>query len=191
MAQRVFGYTRQPDDEYETPPWVTQMIIPHLNGCQFLWDPANGPRSAIARELRAHKFDAIVTNDNFLARTTTPHKRVDAVCTNPPYGVQGKLACQFITHALALVPVVAMLLRSSISILARRAFICFGIAKPSHAKLFYWTELSGLNTKGRRQSPMPGNSWARRSWSPRATANQKTGRQLDHERRPLQSDRRR
>ena len=111
MAQRVSGYTRQPDDEYETPPWVTQMIIPHLNGCQFLWDPANGPRSAIARELQAHKFDAIATNDNFLARTTPPHKHVDAVCTNPPYGVQGKLACQFITHALALVPVVAMLLR--------------------------------------------------------------------------------
>jgi hypothetical protein len=39
------------------------------------------------------------------------HHNVDGVCTNPPYGVQGKLACQFITHALALVPVVAMLLR--------------------------------------------------------------------------------
>ena len=111
MAQRVSGYTRQPDDEYETPPWVTQMIIPHLNGCQFLWDPANGPRSAIVRELQAHKFEAIATNDNFVARTTPPHKHVDAVCTNPPYGVQGKQACQFVTHALALVPVVAMLLR--------------------------------------------------------------------------------
>jgi hypothetical protein len=37
--------------------------------------------------------------------------RIDAVCTNPPYGIQGRLAGQFIAHALELVPVVAMLLR--------------------------------------------------------------------------------
>jgi hypothetical protein len=37
--------------------------------------------------------------------------RIDGICTNPPYGVSGRLACQFIAHALELVPVVAMLLR--------------------------------------------------------------------------------
>ena len=42
---------------------------------------------------------------------TLPYARIDSVCTNPPHGYQGKLACQFIIHALELVPVVAMLLR--------------------------------------------------------------------------------
>jgi hypothetical protein len=61
--------------------------------------------------LRDYGFDAVATNDDFLARQTLPDARVDAAISNPPYGVQGKLACAFISHALELVPVVAMLLR--------------------------------------------------------------------------------
>ena len=112
MSQRISGYARQPDDEYETPAWCTQVAAPHLAKLRLrLWDPANGPQSAIAAELRACDFEAWATNDNFLARTSPPYSCIDGVCTNPPYGSQGKLACQFISHALNLVPVVVMLLR--------------------------------------------------------------------------------
>ena len=112
MSQRISGYARQPDDEYETPAWCTQVVAPYLAKlCLRPWDPANGPQSAIAEELRACGFEAWATNDNFLARTSPPYSCIDGVCTNPPYGSQGKLACQFISHALNLVPVVVMLLR--------------------------------------------------------------------------------
>jgi hypothetical protein len=112
MSQRISGYARQPDDEYETPAWCTRVVAPYLaKMCLRPWDPANGPQSAIAEELRACGFEAWATNDNFLIRTSPPYPYIDGVCTNPPYGSQGKLACQFISHALNLVPVVAMLLR--------------------------------------------------------------------------------
>jgi hypothetical protein len=112
MSQRPRGYERQSDDVYETPAWVTQVVVPYLRKhCLRLWDPANGPASRIARALRDEGFRVTATNDNFLDRTSLPSSRIDGICTNPPYGVSGRLACQFIAHALELVPVVAMLLR--------------------------------------------------------------------------------
>jgi hypothetical protein len=112
MSQRSSGYARQPLDEYETPPWVTLAVEPYLmKQCVHLWDPANGPQSKIARALRDRGFEVIATNDDFLTRDSPPSDRTQAIVTNPPYGSQGKLACQFINHALELVPIVAMLLR--------------------------------------------------------------------------------
>ena len=112
MSQRPSGYERQSDDVYETPAWVTQVVVPYLRKhCLRLWDPANGPASRIARALRDEGFRVTATNDNFLDRTSLPSSRIDGICTNPPSGVSGRLACQFIAHALELVPVVAMLLR--------------------------------------------------------------------------------
>jgi hypothetical protein len=113
MSQRVSGYQRQLDDVYETPSWVTQVVAPYLaKFCLRPWDPANGPRSKIAQALREYGFNEVVaTNDDFLTRKALPHDRVDGICTNPPFGYGGRLACQFIAHSLDLVPVVAMLLR--------------------------------------------------------------------------------
>ena len=51
------------------------------------------------------------TADNFLAKTALPDDRIDCIVTNPPYGIGGRLASQFIAHAIELVPLVAMLLR--------------------------------------------------------------------------------
>ena len=112
MSQRVSGYARQPLETYETPSWVTQVVVPYLcKHCLHIWDPANGPASRIAEVLHEEGFRVLVTNDDFLTKTALPHDRIDAIVTNPPYGKSGKLACQFIAHALELVPTVAMLLR--------------------------------------------------------------------------------
>src|SRR5262245_22346152 len=113
MSQRASGYMRQVNDVYETPSWVTQVVVPSLRQHSLCpWDPANGPRSKIAEALRQSGFTVVATNDNFLARTSLPHAGIASVCTDPPYGAGGQLACQFITRALALAPVVAMLLRN-------------------------------------------------------------------------------
>jgi hypothetical protein len=112
MSQRLSGYQRQPDDVYETPHWVVQTVAPYLRKhCLHIWDPANGPASRIAKVLDAEGFRVVATNDDFLSRTALPYSRIDGVCTNPPYGIGGKLAHQFIGHAIELVSVVAMLLR--------------------------------------------------------------------------------
>jgi hypothetical protein len=112
MSQRLSGYVRQLADVYETPSWVTRVVAPYLRDhCLHIWDPANGPRSKIADVLRTEGFDVTATNDDFLSRISLPYARIDGIVTNPPYGLSGKLACQFIAHALELSPVVAMLLR--------------------------------------------------------------------------------
>jgi hypothetical protein len=113
MSQRHSTYARRADDDYPTPTWVTQIIVPYLRRhASFVWDPAMGSGQMTLALARAG-FRVLGTTDDFLTQTKVPELGIDAVCTNPPYGPcrDGKLACQFIEHALELVPVVAMLLR--------------------------------------------------------------------------------
>ena len=111
MSQRHSGYQRQRDDT-ETPSWVTGVVVPYLRrNCFHIWDPANGPASRVAQVLRDEGFHVTATNNDFLSRASLPYTRMDGVCTNPPYGISGQLACQFVAHALEFVPVVVMLLR--------------------------------------------------------------------------------
>jgi hypothetical protein len=114
MSQRLSGYQRQPDDVYETPTWVTQLVVGYLQqqGCRHVWDPANGPDSKLAQTLRDDGFRVTATNSNFFAMRARPHNDIDTICTNPPYGRGGRLASQFIEHALELAPNVLMLLRN-------------------------------------------------------------------------------
>jgi hypothetical protein len=65
----------------------------------------------MAETLCTEGFHTVATNDNFLARTALPQTSIDCICPNPPYGIGGRLTCQFIAHALELAPVAAMLLR--------------------------------------------------------------------------------
>jgi hypothetical protein len=112
MSQRQSGYPRQPNETYETPPWVVQVATQYLRKhCLHIWAPADDESSRLVLALRDEGFTVTATADDFLARNLLPHDRIDAVVTNPPFGKSGKLACQFIAHALELVPIVAMLLR--------------------------------------------------------------------------------
>ena len=112
MSQRQSGYPRQPNETYETPSWVVQVATQYLRKhCLHIWAPADEESSRLVLALRAEGFTVTATADDFLVRTCLPHSRIDAVTTNPPFGQGGRLACQFIAHALELVPIVAMLLR--------------------------------------------------------------------------------
>jgi hypothetical protein len=111
MSQRVSGYARRPDDDYPTPAWVVEAIAAHLRRRALdLWEPAVG-KGALAAALTLAGFRTCATSDDFL-RYAAPPRPVDAIVSNPPYGVGGRLAAAFVRHALGLdVPVVAMLLR--------------------------------------------------------------------------------
>jgi hypothetical protein len=110
MAQRVSGYDRVPDDRYETPGHITATIVPYLcNRALRIWEPAHSPADKLGDALRAAGFHVTSTADDFLQCRDPPD--IDALCTNPPYGRQGRLAEAFIRHALALkVPHIALLL---------------------------------------------------------------------------------
>jgi hypothetical protein len=99
------------DDQYETPAEPVIVLVPYLEGVSRAWDPCNRGSGKLVAVLRAYGVDAVGTGEDFLSIDTLPPD-VDAIVTNPPYGVQGRLAESFIAHALELVPFVAMLLRN-------------------------------------------------------------------------------
>ena len=116
---------RDPDDNYATPPWVTQLLLPYLAlppGIRVL-DPCCG-EGAILRMLPAGvqsigiELDAgraataraagfsVITRD---ALTAEPWPTADLVITNPPY----RQALEFVERALVEIGAgtVVMLLR--------------------------------------------------------------------------------
>ena len=158
MAQRQSGYAREHNDAYETPEWVTLAVLPYLRQhCACPWDCANGPRSKIVRALREAGFGlrAFATGDDFLARASLPYAHVDAICTNPPYGGGGRLAVQFIEHALELVPVVAMLLRVDFDSGKTRQHL-FGDCRAFDRKIVLLDRVAWFERQGR---PSDNHAW--------------------------------
>jgi hypothetical protein len=120
MSQRDSGYERKERDLYETPGWVTEALLPHIEELSInglIWEPAAGSGQMAGVLERAYlgvvKSD-IDTGTDFLAVPVAVDERglIDKIITNPPYD----LATEFCEHALRLMePVnglVAMLLRT-------------------------------------------------------------------------------
>jgi hypothetical protein len=114
------------DDVYETPPEAVEALIraeralpPHI------WEPCCGS-GRVVEVLRAHGHrvtasDLVGDRIDFLMEWHAP-SGVGAIVTNPPF----KLAPDFVRHGLALVPMVAMLLRLNFLESERRSDIIDG-----------------------------------------------------------------
>ena len=106
------------DDVYFTPPVATVTLLKHVKLPHRLWECACGDGTGILDPLRAAGHEVIGSDlvdhgrpDCFWRRDFLFERKVpdgcEAIITNPPF----KLAEQFIEHALALSPLVVMLLR--------------------------------------------------------------------------------
>lgn len=113
MSQRHSEYKRRGRDDYPTPAWVIRVLAPYLSKrAKYIWDPAPGVSGKMVRALRAEGFTAFGNRRDFLKCDELADPSVQAIVTNPPFGGGGKLACQFIEHALTFdVELVCMLLR--------------------------------------------------------------------------------
>jgi hypothetical protein len=114
MNQRNSGYPRKERDLYETPEWVSDVLISHIPRQPYqIWDPACASGNMVCR-LSLHypvrASDVHETDDDFLKMDKAPD-RTDMIITNPPY----EAAQKFIEQALVLMKpcrgLVAMLLR--------------------------------------------------------------------------------
>jgi hypothetical protein len=104
-------------DLYETPGEAVHALLRAERLPHRIWEPACGP-GAIVRVLRATGHDVVATDlvdygcpdsssrIDFLMEHRAP-EGVEAVLTNPPF----RLATEFVTHALELVPLTIVLLR--------------------------------------------------------------------------------
>lgn len=111
------GYDRFEDDLYETPAWVTELLLDKLSW-ERVWEPACG-RGAIAKVLTAYGIDVAATDlrdrgygtpgVDFL---TCEDETSRDIITNPPYAQ----AADFVRRALLLTEKhkggVAMLMRN-------------------------------------------------------------------------------
>lgn len=109
MSQRNSGYARKPDEAYDSPPWLARVIAPYLFGVQTIWEPAPG-KGQLSGAFRELGFDVIETHEDFF---TLSEPTADAIVTNPPFGVQGKMAAMFARRALKCrgIRMVALLMR--------------------------------------------------------------------------------
>ena len=118
MSQRNSEYEREENDLYQTPPWCTEVLIPHLpTRVLSVWEPAAG-EGQMAKALQEAGFDVsssdITSGVDFLCTNTEfCYPIFDSIITNPPYSE--KKAQAFIERAIELTRpvegVVAMLLR--------------------------------------------------------------------------------
>ena len=125
MAQRISGYARKADEEYETPSWVTRALLARLAPFHLAWDPCAASGNII-KAIEAAGLRAIGTCDDFYSYCMPPCN-ADIAITNPPYGSErrGAQAVKFIEHALWLIPRVAMLLRNDFdSAIGRQHLFC-------------------------------------------------------------------
>jgi hypothetical protein len=125
MSQRFSEYVCKERDDYPTPSWVTETVISHLKALNVtsIWEPAAG-EGGMAAALAGASGGVNFLDDKTWSQAVS---RCDAIVTNPPYGLQGKLAERFIERALDLTRpnqgAVAMLLKVDFdSGLTRRRF---------------------------------------------------------------------
>jgi hypothetical protein len=119
MSQRDSGYERKERDLYETPEWVTEALLPHIDQPKRIWEPACGS-GKMSRVLARAPHWCIATDIHdtegcpldFLKAEGPADDELDAIITNPPY----EAATEFVETALAFMQpnfgMVAMLLRT-------------------------------------------------------------------------------
>lgn len=110
------GFDRIDNDRYETPEYVSEIILPYIDGIGCVWECAcasgNMGRVLSSESNRWVIGTDICYGDDFLKQKHLPLASVRAIVTNPPY--KRGVAQQFVEHALKLMEpvqgVVAMLL---------------------------------------------------------------------------------
>lgn len=171
MSQRDSGYERKANDLYETPEWVTEALLVHLDiRGMDIWEPAAGS-GKIARVLSKYAkkviqtdideglsffiFEPLVNQNEFSTRYP---RTIGAIITNPPYGK----AREFIEHALKLMEpangVIAMLLRCDYEHASTRAHLfrdCPMFAK----KIVLTKRIVWFQTEGKKAAPSYNHAW--------------------------------
>lgn len=109
MTVAVSTYARVDLDKYYTPAWVTDSLLSVERFDGGIWDPAAGDGQIVlaakAAGLKAHGSD-IAPEADFITPCDFLQIQVGGewpnIVTNPPYGLQSRLAVKFIEHALKL-----------------------------------------------------------------------------------------
>lgn len=182
MAQRFSGYERREREFYPTPEWVTRALMSEMDLVgRSIWEPAsgNGDMALIMRDEygnrvfmsdlepgpRIKALDA-VTYD-FLGDNPAPWPDdFTDIITNPPYGLGGRMARDFIERSLTLTQarrgLVAMLLKDNYDSAIGRKPI-FGNCPTWSKKLVLTRRIVWFET-GNGNGPSENHAWYIWDW---------------------------
>lgn len=177
MTQAASRYERIEGDRYYTPAWVTKALLSaeRFSNADGIWDPAagnGGILSALPEGMAANGSDiapdapGIQPIDFFDVRTAWWRN----IVTNPPYGQGGRLAVEFIVHALELTASqqgkVAMLLRADFDSAKTRHHI-FGGHAAFAAKYVLTERIRWSNLPQSNAGPTENHAWYVWDWGRR------------------------
>lgn len=106
MSVSASQYERVANEKYYTPAWVTQALF-SVERFDRVFDPAGGDAAiinAVPGGMAARAIDIAPDSPRVDEGDFFDVHKLDMwdIITNPPYGVQSRLAVRFIEHALAL-----------------------------------------------------------------------------------------
>lgn len=106
MSVSASQYDRVANEKYYTPAWVTQALF-SVERFDRVFDPAGGDAAiinAVPAGMAARAIDIAPDSPRVDHGDFFEVHKLDMwdIITNPPYGVQSRLAVRFIEHALAL-----------------------------------------------------------------------------------------
>lgn len=182
-AGKVFhgkAYTRQKNEKYYTPAWVTEILLRALPlSGQAVLEPAAG-NGEIVKVLKAAGCHVVaedinpddttgwgftIAQGNFLTR---PNIIVPIIATNPPFGPGGRLAFQFCWHALRLTErhrgKVAMLMRDDFDSAGGRRLL-FKDHPAWHQKIVILERIRWTNLEQKKAGPSGAHAWFIWDWA--------------------------
>ena len=176
MSQAASGYDRMSGDRYYTPAWVVDALVDVEKFDARILDPAAGAGhivdACLARGFDADGFD--ISPDAPTIKGPIDFLKTDgsigALITNPPYGKGGRLAVEFIRHALAVTETrrgkVAMLLRVDFDSANGRRDL-FGEHPAFSAKYVLTRRIRWANLEQKASGPTENHAWFVWDWQRR------------------------
>ncbi len=199
MAQRFSGRVRRSAEFYPTPPWVTLTLLDWLPDAAIprtIWEPACGDGDMVVAMRKAGRI--VVASDLRAPGSALPHagtaakfmdaspldfltcgktfsgpfgRAIDDIVTNPPYGIQGRAAEEFIKVALSITEQrrgrVAMLLKADFDSGKSRTPL-FRDCPAWSRKVVLLTRIlwfeAAPNAKGQRFGPSENHAWYIWDW---------------------------
>jgi hypothetical protein len=176
MSKHGPEYERQRNEKYFTPAWVTEALLDREAFWGGVWDPAAGA-GHITDVVRKTLGGVVIGSDiepdcesvafgDFMSETAV-YLAPGSIVTNPPFGIGGKLAVDFICRALGLTESqggkVAMLLPLTFDAAKGRKAI-FADCAQFAGKYVLTTRIRWANLEQKKAGPMENHAWYIWDW---------------------------
>lgn len=166
MSKHGPEYERQRNEKYFTPAWVTEALLEREAFFGPVIDPAAGAGNIL--DVLSSRYQGCWGSDiepdraGIILYDFFGMEGVANICTNPPFGVGGRLAVKFIEMALAVTKAeggkVAMLLPLSFDAAKGRRHI-FGDCPEFAGRYVLTTRIRWANLEQKAAGPMENHQW--------------------------------